>query len=215
MIVAIDGPAGAGKSTVAREVAERLGFRYLDTGAMYRAVTHAALQGGVDPEDGGALAALVGAIGLEVHDGRIFVAGRDVSAAIRSDDVTRHVSTVAAHPAVRAALVSMQREVASRGDSVVEGRDIGSAVFPDADLKVFLTATRAERARRRARQLDLPDERPTIDRIARDIELRDTADATRDASPLVQPDDAYVVDTTELTFDEVVDTIVRLVRDAR
>ncbi len=215
MIVAIDGPAGAGKSTVAMEVAARLGFRYLDTGAMYRAVTNAALERGVDQHDHASISSILSAMSLQIDDGMVKVDGRDVSVAIRSDDVTRSVSTVAAHPAVRAALVPIQREIASRGESVVEGRDIGTAVFPDADVKIFLTATRDERARRRARQLEMPDERRAIDQIALDIERRDKADATRDASPLVQPEDAHVIDTTELTFDEVVDTIVRLVRDAR
>ncbi len=215
MIVAIDGPAGAGKSTVAQEVAARLGFRYLDTGAMYRAVTREALRRGIDPSDATELAAMVRSLALELVDGKVLVDGHDVSSELRSEEVTNNVSEVSAHPAVRAALVELQQDVASDGDTIVEGRDIGSAVFPDADVKVFLTATANERALRRARQLDLPTERPAIERVARDIERRDRADSSRAASPLVRPQDAHVLDTTELAFEEVVSEIVDLIRRMR
>lgn len=213
MIVAIDGPAGAGKSTVAREVATRLGFRYLDTGAMYRAVTREALVRGIDPADAASIADMLGTISLEARDDRVFVDGRDVSAEIRFDEITDNVSMVAAHPAVRAALVPLQRVGAAGGGTIVEGRDIGTVVFPDADLKVFLTASTEERAKRRARQLEMPGE--ALDRVARALEQRDSADATRATSPLVKPDDAHVLDTTALSFEEVVDAITQLVRAAR
>lgn len=215
MIVAIDGPAGAGKSSVAKEVAARLGFRYLDTGAMYRAVTHAALARGINPADADAIAEMMRTIALDLDEGRILVGGRDVSSAIRSEQVTQNVSAVAAHPLVRAALVPLQREAASGIDTIVEGRDIGTVVFPDADLKVFLTATTDERARRRARQLEAALDGVELGRIARDLERRDRADATRSASPFAEPADARVLDTTNMTFEEVVQAIVHLVRGER
>ncbi|MDQ4064482.1 MAG: (d)CMP kinase, partial [Actinomycetota bacterium] len=161
------------------------------------------------------LTAMVRSLALELVDGKVLVDGHDVSSELRSEEVTNNVSEVSAHPAVRAALVELQQDVASDGDTIVEGRDIGSAVFPDADVKVFLTATANERALRRARQLDLPTERPAIERVARDIERRDRADSSRAASPLVRPQDAHVLDTTELAFEEVVSEIVDLIRRMR
>ena len=193
-VIAIDGPAGSGKSTVAQAVARKLGVGYLDTGAMYRSVTYIALERGVDVNDGEALAALARDLDIEVGD-RVTVDGDDVSEAIRAPAVNGAVSTVAAHPAVRAELVKRQRTwaVEHRG-GVIEGRDIGTVVFPDARLKVFLTAGEGERARRR--------------RDAADVEQRDRLDSTRPISPLKAADDAIVVDTTELTVDEVVTRIL-------
>jgi cytidylate kinase len=193
-VIAIDGPAGSGKSTVAQVVARKLGVAYLDTGAMYRSVTHVALERGIDVTDGEALAALARALEIEVGE-RVAVDGHDVSEAIRAPAVNAAVSTVAAHPGVRAELVSRQRLwAAAHQGGVMEGRDIGTVVFPDARLKVFLTAGEGERARRR--------------RDEADVEQRDHLDSTRPVSPLKTADDAIVIDTTELTVDEVVTRIL-------
>ena len=205
-LVAIDGPAGSGKSTVARTVAGRLGAAYLDTGAMYRSVALAALERGVDPTDGEALAKLAGALDIEVGE-RVLVDGVDATTAIRGPDVTAVVSAVSAHPPVRAEMVRRQRRWAeARGGGVLEGRDIGSVVFPHADVKVFLTASEEERARRRQRDEDAPD----VKAVAADISRRDTIDSTRAASPLRPADDAVVIDTTGRTVDEVVDEVLGL-----
>src|SRR5437588_4116663 len=178
-LVAIDGPAGSGKSTVARAVAARLGLAYLDTGAMYRSVAWAALRHGVDPTDGAALARLANGLDIELDD-RVVVDGVDATTEIRGPQVTAIVSAVSAHPAVRAAMVRRQRGRAEEGGGgVIEGRDIGTVVFPHADLKVFLTASEEERARRRQR-----DERAAaVDAVAADLARRDTLDSNRAASP--------------------------------
>jgi CMP/dCMP kinase len=205
-LVAIDGPAGSGKSTVARAVAARLGVSYLDTGAMYRSVALASLRREVDPSDGEALARLATDLEIEVDD-RVLVDGADVTADIRGPEVTAVVSTVSAHPAVRAELVRRQRAWAeARGGGVVEGRDIGSVVFPDADVKVFLTASEAERARRRQRDEAAPD----VDAVAAALARRDKLDSSRTVSPLRPADDAVVIDTTARTVDDVVDEVVGL-----
>ena len=205
-VVAIDGPAGSGKSTVARAVAKRLGVAYLDTGAMYRSVSFAALRDGIDPADGEALAKLAGNLEIELGD-RVLVDGTDATAAIRGPDVTAVVSTVSAHPAVRADMVRRQRQwAAEHGGGVAEGRDIGSVVFPDADVKVFLTASEEERARRRQRD----DRAPDVSAVAADLARRDALDSNRATSPLVAADDAVVIDTTGRTVDDVVDQIVGL-----
>ncbi len=210
-LVAIDGPAGSGKSTVARAVAARLDVAYLDTGAMYRSVALAALERGVDPADGDALAKLAASLDIAVGE-RVSVDGVDVTAAIRGPDVTRVVSAVSAHPPVRAELVRRQRRWAEEhAGGVVEGRDIGTAVFPDADVKVFLTASEQERARRRQRD----DGAPNVDAVAADIKRRDEIDSTRAASPLRPADDAVVIDTTGHTVDEVVDRVVGLLEGDR
>ncbi len=217
MIVAIDGPAGAGKSTVARVVARRLGVAYLDTGAMYRAITWLARESAVSPSDGPALAALAAAnpIGIEPTDDgdRVRIAGTDVTDAIRTPDIAADVSEVSAHPGVRAEVVKTQRELLSRGSWVSDGRDVGSVVCPDAELKVFLTASLEERARRRredmaARGIDLP-----LERVLGDVRRRDHLDSTRAASPLVVADGAVVVDSSELDVEEVAELVVRLVGD--
>ena len=203
-VVAIDGPAGSGKSTVARSVAKRLGVAYLDTGAMYRSVAFAALRDGIDPADGEALAKLAGNLDIELGD-RVFVDGTDATTAIRGPDVTAVVSTVSAHPAVRADMVRRQRQwAAEHGGGVAEGRDIGTVVFPHADVKVFLTASEEERARRRQRD----DRAPDVNAVAADLARRDALDSNRTTSPLVAADDAVVIDTTGRTVDDVVDQIV-------
>jgi CMP/dCMP kinase len=198
-VVAIDGPAGAGKSTVARALAEELGFTYLDTGAMYRSVALAAAERGVGP-------ALL-ADSLEIEPGeRIRLDGRDVTDQIRSPEISEAASRAAADPAVRRAIVAQQRRLLSRGDWVAEGRDIGSIVAPDAELKIFLTADPAERARRRAAELGVDAERVLAEQT-----IRDERDRTREHSPLVPAPDAVVIDTTDLTFPEVVERIAALV----
>jgi cytidylate kinase len=199
MVVAIDGPAGAGKSTVARAVADRLGYTYLDTGAMYRSVALAALERGADP------AAVAPMLRIEPTAERVMLDGRDVSAAIRTPEVSEAASKAAAQPAVRAAMVAEQRRLLSDGDWVAEGRDIGTVVAPDAALKVFLIADPQERARRRAAELGADVRTVLAEQL-----IRDERDASRAASPLVAAADAVTVDTTGLTVDEVVDRIVGL-----
>lgn len=205
-VIAIDGPAGSGKSTIARAVAGRLGLDHLDTGAMYRSVAFAALRSGIDPSDEPVVAALARRLEIDVDD-RVLVDGDDATDAIRGPDVSVAVSAVAQLPSVRAELVRRQREwVTARAGAVVEGRDIGSVVLPDADVKVYLTASEGERARRRAGETGQPGN----DHVAADLARRDRVDSARTASPLVVADGAVVIDTTELTIDEVVDAILVL-----
>jgi len=204
-VIAIDGPAGSGKSTVSRAVAARLGLDYLDTGAMYRAVTFAALRRGIDPADTEPVARLARQVEIQVADRNVEVDGIDATIEIRGPEVTRAVSSVAANPEVRRELRRRQQEWAqAHGGGVVEGRDIGSVVFPDAQLKVFLTASEDERAGRRSREvLDLD-----YDTVAADIARRDYVDSTRAANPLTVAEDAVVIDTTGRTIDEVVDLVL-------
>lgn len=213
-VVAIDGPSGAGKSTVARGVAQALGSRVLDTGAMYRSVTLAVLDRCVDPADAEACADVARAADIDLRDG-ILLDGRDVTAEIRGPAVTAVVSTVSAHPAVRTVLVARQREWAdTHGGGVVEGRDIGTVVFPDAAVKVFLTASDDERARRRHRDEAAAAREIDVERVREDLERRDRLDSTRSASPLQAAPDAFVVDTTELAIPDVVAEIVDRYRTA-
>jgi cytidylate kinase len=209
-VIAIDGPAGSGKSTVARAVAARLGLPYLDTGAMYRAVAFAALRLGLDPADAEPVARLAEQVELSVEDGVTRVDGVDASIEIRGPEVTRAVSAVAANPAVRRELVARQRDWAERrGGGVVEGRDIGTVVFPGARLKVYLTASQEARAGRRAKEVsDL-----SYDAVAADIARRDHVDSTRAADPLQVADGAVVVDTTGLDVDQVVDAVLGHLED--
>jgi cytidylate kinase len=211
-VVAIDGPAGAGKSTVARAVAHRLGFEFLDTGAMYRAIALAALEKGIDLEDDAALTALVDQVDIDQQGDVITLNGRDVSKIIRGPEVTAAVSKVAAVEGVRRAMAAMQRARANAGNVVIEGRDIGSAVVPAADIKIFLTASKDERALRRARQLGLATDESSLQDLARTIEDRDRADAERKASPFVKANDAVVVDSTGKDIDTIVDEIAKAAR---
>jgi len=206
-VIAIDGPAGSGKSTVARGVADRLGLEYLDTGAMYRGVAFAVLRRGVDPDDVPAVADVARLVVLDVTRSACMVDGEDASTAIRGHEVTVAVTAVAANPEVRAEMVARQRAwVEERGGGVMEGRDIGSVVFPDAELKVHLVASPEVRARRRAAETQGLD----VDAVAADIERRDVADSSRTASPLVEASGAEVIDTSDLTISEIVDAIVGL-----
>ncbi len=204
-VIAIDGPAGSGKSTVARALAKRLGLEYLDTGAMYRAVAFAALRRGIDPDDAEPVARLVRNLELSVGDSEVTVDGVDATIEIRGPEVTRAVSAVAANPEVRRELCRRQREWGDEhGGGVIEGRDIGTVVFPNADLKVYLTASEQERADRRTKEvLDLD-----YDTVAADIARRDYVDSTRAVSPLTVPDDAVVIDTTGSSIDDVVNLVL-------
>ncbi len=203
MVVAIDGPAGAGKSTVARGLAERLGFRYVDTGAMYRGLTWLALRRGLPLEDEPTIAELAVAYPVSLDGERVAIAGHDVTDEIRAAAIDRSVSAVARHPRVRTVMRERQRELADSDDAVIEGRDIGSVVCPDAEVKVYLDADPAVRARRRVAERPESDE----DALAADLRVRDQRDA-----PQTQPaPDAERIDTTDLTVDEVIDRIAAMV----
>lgn len=213
IVVAVDGPAGAGKSSTAKGVARRLGVRYLDTGAMYRAMAWWMLDAGVDVHDAAEVARRASEPKLEVGTDpdapSVAVDGADVSGPIRSREVTNAVSAVAAVPEVRARLVELQRELVGDGGIVVEGRDIGTVVLPDADLKIFLTADPAVRARRRAEE-GLAGVQVAVDQTHQELVRRDERDSNRAVSPLSQAEDAVVVDTTALTLEDVVGRIVDL-----
>lgn len=220
MIIAIDGPAGSGKSSTARAVAEQLGFRHLDSGAFYRALTHAALQRGLPPEQWTALT-VADLDGLRVSSQpegtgfRMLIDGADAGTAIRSAEVNAHVSRMASVPAVRAWLLDTLRDAGRHHDLVADGRDMGTVVFPDAELKVFLVADPAERARRRLAQMGLPaGERALADEVAR-IRERDRLDSSRSVAPLRQADDALALDTTGMSFADQVDRIVGWARARR
>ncbi len=217
-IIAIDGPAGSGKSTTAKQVAKRLGFTYLDTGALYRALTLLALKNGIDIESEGELVNLLQQSKFQLQsqgdDIRIWINGEEATEAIRSPEVSRAVSMVARHPAVRREMVQLQRRLASQADVVVEGRDIGTVVFPEADLKIFLTASLEARAQRRLKELHEKGVEIALHELKRDIERRDAIDSQRETAPLKKAEDAIVIDTTELTIDEQVDKIVQAFRAA-
>ncbi len=208
-VIAIDGPAGSGKSTVARRIAERLGLEYLDTGAMYRAVAFAALRRGIDPAETEKVAQMMADIEIEVDTESVKVDRVDATIEIRGQEVTRAVSIVAANVEVRRELVARQRAwVERRGGGVVEGRDIGTVVFPDADLKVYLTARPEVRAGRRHKEVsDL-----NYEEVAADMARRDTLDSTREVDPLQEAQGATVIDTSDLDVDDIVDEVLGLLR---
>jgi cytidylate kinase len=209
-VIAIDGPAGSGKSTVARRLADRLGLEYLDTGAMYRAVTFAALRRGIDPADTEPVEKLARVVDLEVTSDTVTVDGVDATIEIRGPEVSRAVSLVAANPGVRAELVRRQREwTHARGGGVLEGRDIGTVVFPDAVLKVYLSARPDVRAERRAAEVTDLD----YETVAADMARRDALDQGRDADPLRRADGALEIDTSDMTVEEIVDDLVGRIGD--
>ncbi|HSD25415.1 MAG TPA: (d)CMP kinase [Solirubrobacterales bacterium] len=207
-MIAIDGPAGAGKSTVARGVARALGFTYLDSGAMYRAVALAALEREIDPDDGDRLGELAWDLDIDFDGDTIRLDGRPVEGRIRSPEVTTAASRVSVHPQVRQAMVKRQRELIASGNYVAEGRDIGTVVSPDSPLKVFLTASEQERARRRAAETGAP-----VAEVREAIDSRDRRDRSREHGALRAADDSVEVDTTDLSPGEVVERIAELARE--
>ena len=219
IVIAIDGPAGAGKSTIAMGVAHALGFQLIDTGAIYRAVTFTALERGVDLADGEALAGIARELDFRFElaaDGKknfIYCNDKQLGDEIRSPEVSQSTSKVSSKPEVRAALLDLQRALGQASSSVLEGRDIGTVVFPDADLKIFLTATAEERAKRRTAQMMERGERADYDEILAEIQERDARDTQREYAPLKQADDAVAIDSTALEIDRIVAKIVALVTD--
>jgi len=216
LTIAIDGPAGAGKSTVARRVAQRLGYLYIDTGAMYRALTLAAQRRGVSPYDEDALAKLARVLTIAfAADGngqRVLLDGEDVTDAIRAPDVTAEVSHVARHPLVREVMVEKQRELARDGGIVMDGRDIGTHVLPNADIKIYLTASIDERARRRQREMEARGYHVALETVKEEIARRDRLDSERAVAPLQKAADARLLDTTGLSVDDVVEEILAMCR---
>jgi cytidylate kinase len=208
MVIAIDGPAGAGKSTVAKGVARALGFTYLDSGAMYRAVALAALERGVDPNDGERLGELAWGLDIDFEGDTIRLDGKPVEGRIRSPEVTVAASKVSVHPQVRQAMVKRQRELIAAGSYVAEGRDIGTVVSPDSPLKVFLTASEEERARRRAAEMGV-----SVTQVREAIDERDRRDRGREHGALRAAEDSVAVDTTDLTPEQVIERIAELARD--
>ncbi len=218
MIVAIDGPAGAGKSTISRLVADRHGWTYLDTGAMYRAVTLLALEQGIAPGDADELGLLSRNLEIGFQPGpggvpRVFAGCREVTGEIRSLEVTRNVSEVSAQAPVRDAMLRKQRDCAAGGNVVVDGRDIGTVVFPEAEVKIFLTASVAERAQRRRLELEGKGVEVAQDRMEREITARDDYDSSRKVAPLKAADDAVLLDTTDLNIEQVVDRVAEIVEE--
>jgi CMP/dCMP kinase len=210
-IVAIDGPAGSGKSTAARLAAEELGFLYLDTGAMYRAATWKAIRAGIDFGDREALARSAGGMDIRFRGGRVFVDGEDATEEIRTSDVTNSVYRLADVQGVRDAMVRQQRKLGANGGIVAEGRDIGTIVFPDAEVKIYLDASVSERALRRFRELEKKGVKTSLEEVEREIEERDRRDRSRKIAPLRAAEGAVVLDTTDMTIGEVVFAVVEIV----
>jgi len=216
LVIAIDGPSGAGKSTAGRELADRLGYVFLDTGAMYRALALAAMRAGVPLDDAAGLAALAARIPIELRPGgAVILDGEDVTTAIRAQEVGSAASRVSVHPAVRRHMVARQREMGRAGGVVMDGRDIGTAVFPDADVKFYVDAHPRQRALRRHEELAQRGVAADLDAIEREIRDRDHADSTRAESPLTRAADAIHLDTTELGLPEVVRRMLAAVEEAR
>jgi cytidylate kinase len=211
-VVAIDGPSGAGKSTIARRLATRLGFIYIDTGAMYRAVALWAVRQGVDPGDMHRAEQLAIAARIELAPGRIALNGEDVTEAIRTPEVSNGASKIAVIPGVRRAMVAKQREMGERASVVMVGRDIGTVVFPQADVKVFLDANPAERVRRRFEELKAKGQLISVEQLAREMQERDQRDSTRADAPLAQAPDATYLDSTGMGIEQVAEAILKIVR---
>jgi CMP/dCMP kinase len=214
-VITIDGPAGAGKSTTAREVARRLGYRLVDTGALYRALAWALAQAGVSPEDEAAVQALLSRTTVELADGRVLVNGRDVTAEIRTPEIAMLTSKVTTLQTVRDKLTPLQRGLAAAGGVVLEGRDTGSVVCPDAEVKVYLDADLAERARRRRDELAARGLPADYARVEAEVALRDRQDMERELAPLKKPEGAVTVDSTSLSPEAVVERILEVVEQAR
>jgi cytidylate kinase len=214
LIIAIDGPSGAGKGTISREVARRLGYRHIDTGAMYRAVAWKALREGVDLTDGPASADAARRARIVVGDGVVVVDGHDVARAIRTPEIDAAAAAVARQPGVREILIAEQRDMGRAGGVVMEGRDIGTVVFPGADVKIYLDATPEERARRRAHDPAhaLSAGSATVGDVATALEARDLSDRTRSTSPLTMAEDAVLLDTTDLSIEQAIEAVLALVR---
>jgi cytidylate kinase len=215
LIIAIDGPSGAGKGTIARGLAARLNYRHVDTGAMYRAVAWKALEAGVDLRDEPAVAALSDRARFELQGGRVVIDGTDVSHAIRTPEIDAAATTVARHPAVRRLLVARQRDIGRTGAVVMEGRDIGTVVFPDADVKIYLDASPEERARRRANDPAHRSTTAALAEVATALAERDRSDSTRAASPLSMAADAILIETTGVAVESVVDRVMAIVDERR
>lgn len=216
--VAIDGPAGAGKSTLARKLAEKLGFLYVDTGAIYRTVALAVLRAGLDPADEAGVGGLLGGLDLKMAYGgdgvqRMYLAGEDVSEAIREHHISGAASRVSAIPAVRAFLLDYQRKLAREQDVVMDGRDIGTVVLPDADVKIFLTAAPEARARRRLLELEQRGQEADFETVLRDIRDRDYNDEHRPIAPLKRAEDAALLDTTNLNLEQSLEALLSLVKE--
>ncbi len=212
MKIAIDGPAGAGKSTISKAVAEKLGYVYIDTGAMYRCVGLHALNSGVDPSDAAGVEKILDGVEIDIKSRggvpAFYLCGDDVTDKIRENPVSMAASNVAVIPAVRLKLVELQRDLAGRADVVMDGRDIGTYVLPNAELKIFMTADSRERARRRLKDLAARGESADLDRIEKEIIARDKNDSEREFAPLRQADDAVLLDTTDMTITDVIGTIL-------
>ena len=217
--IAIDGPAGAGKITIAKIVAENLSFTYIDTGAMYRAVTYKGMKQNIQLEDAASLEQMLRSTEIKLHPSPqgqlVFVDGEDVSDAIRSNEVTANVSQVAAHANIREILVAMQQQLAAQGGVVMDGRDIATHVLKDAELKIFMSASVEERARRRFLDNERRGIPSTIEKIQEEIALRDKLDSEREASPLIQAEDALFLDTTTLTIEEAAQAILKLAQEKK
>jgi CMP/dCMP kinase len=212
-VIAIDGPAASGKGTIAYNVARTLGFHYLDSGSLYRLVALRAVERALPPEDANALVGLTADLDVSFRDGRAMLDGRDVADTLRTEEVSSVASRIAVHPALRHALMARQRAFRLPPGLVAEGRDMGSVVFPDADLKVFLTASAEQRAERRHKQLITKGISVTIEGLLRDIRERDVRDSTRAAAPLAPAPDAVILDTTDLSIAEVTDAVLALHRE--
>ena len=213
MIIAIDGPAGAGKSTIAKKVADSLGYVYIDTGAMYRDFTYELLTSSISLSDIEEITKVLEKTNIEFKNNEIFLNNLNVTNEIRSKNVTANVSAVSAIPQVREKLVNLQRKIASESNSILDGRDIGTVVFPNAELKIFLTASVKIRALRRYNELIAKDKNIDINEIEAEIEKRDKLDSSRETSPLIKAADAIEIDTSDLSIDEVANTILKLAEE--
>jgi cytidylate kinase len=215
MIVAIDGPASSGKSTTARLVASKLGFRYIDSGATYRAVAIAVMRQGIDPKDGTAVEKLSSGILIELNKERVLLDGEDVTDALRKEEVGRVASLCSAYPGVRKNMVRLQRRLSTKQDVICDGRDIGTVVFPEAEVKIYMDALISERTKRRRLEVESKKTGESVERIEKDMKSRDLQDTTREHSPLRIPEGAIVIDTTNLSIEDEVEAVVKIIEKKR